>query len=88
MARDIVVSDAITIRMGELQWSFVRSSGPGGQNVNKVNTRAQLTFDLESCDELRPAVKQRTAQAAGRRLTKRDQIIIESDRVREQAPYG
>ena len=64
---------------------FVRSSGPGGQNINKVNTCAQLSFDLKNCDTLPPGVKNRLKRLAGTRLTSQEVIQIESDRYREQS---
>jgi len=67
-----------------LRFRFVRSRGPGGQNVNKLNSCAQLTFDLTACPQLAPDVKKRLARLAGRRLTGRGTLLIESDRFREQ----
>jgi len=68
-----------------IQIKFVRSSGPGGQNVNKVNTRAQLSFDLKNCEGLPLGVKNRLRRLAGNRLTSQEVIQIESDRYREQS---
>lgn len=60
----------------DLTWSFVRASGPGGQNVNKVATAAQLRFDLAGTQSLEPAVKQRLRSLAGRRVTEDGALII------------
>jgi ribosome-associated protein len=60
----------------DLTWSFVRASGPGGQNVNKVATAAQLRFDLAGTESLEPAVKQRLRSLAGRRVTEDGALII------------
>ena len=60
----------------DLMWSFVRASGPGGQNVNKVATAAQLRFDLAGTQSLEPAVKQRLRSLAGRRVTDDGALII------------
>jgi ribosome-associated protein len=60
----------------DLSISFVRSAGPGGQNVNKVATAAQLRFDLAGNTSLSEAVKQRLRTLAGRRLTDEDCILI------------
>lgn len=81
----LTINDNITIDSRYLQINFVRSRGPGGQNVNKVNTRAQLTFDLNRCSDIGLAAKTRLARLAGRRLTADGKIIIQSDRFREQS---
>lgn len=60
----------------EIQISFVRSAGPGGQNVNKVATAAQLRFHVASTTRLDAAGKQRLRRLAGRRLTDLDEILI------------
>jgi len=79
------INDKISIEDKLLQIKFVRSSGPGGQNVNKVNTCAQLSFDLKHCEVLAPSVKNRLKRLAGARLTSQEVIQIESDRYREQS---
>jgi ribosome-associated protein len=66
----------ITIDPDEVQISFVRSSGPGGQNVNKVATAAQLRFHVGRFARLDAAAKQRLRRLAGRRLTDEDEILI------------
>jgi ribosome-associated protein len=60
----------------EVEISFVRSAGPGGQNVNKVATAAQLRFHVGRSTRLDAAAKQRLRALAGRRLTDRDEILI------------
>jgi len=70
------VSPAIAIPDSELSLSFVRSSGPGGQNVNKVATAAQLRFDLARSTALAEPVKIRLRALAGRRLTGDGAILI------------
>ena len=68
----------------DLVWSFVRASGPGGQNVNKVATAAQLRFDLAGTQSLAPAVKQRLRSLAGRRVTEDGALIIVARNQRTQ----
>jgi len=67
-----------------LDWSFVRSSGPGGQNVNKVATAVQLRVNLDRAG-LPEAVRRRLEKLAGRRLTKQGELLIRADRYRTQA---
>jgi ribosome-associated protein len=78
------VNETLSIPDRSISIRYVRSRGPGGQNVNKVNTRAQLTFDLKDCLEIPPAPKQRLRQLAGRRLNQKGELLLESDRFREQ----
>ncbi len=85
MPRDIVVSDAITIRMRELQWSFVRSSGPGGQNVNKVNTKAVLRWSVDSTNCLSEDVRQRFLSQYRSRISSEGDLILTSQRFRDQS---
>ena len=65
-----------TIPDRDLEWTFVRSSGPGGQNVNKVASAAQLRFLLAANSTLPPEVKRRLRRLAGRRLTDDGDIVI------------
>ncbi|HUY84465.1 MAG TPA: alternative ribosome rescue aminoacyl-tRNA hydrolase ArfB [Steroidobacteraceae bacterium] len=68
----------------DLEWTFMRSSGPGGQNVNKVASAAQLRFLLASNATLAPAVKQRLRHLAGRRLADDGSIVIVARTERSQ----
>jgi ribosome-associated protein len=70
----------------ELEWKFIRSSGPGGQNVNKVASAVQLRFNLAANTSLSAAVKTRLRRLAGRRLTDEGAILIvaRSERSQEQ----
>ena len=80
----LAINDEVKIDGRYIRVSYVRSSGPGGQNVNKVNTQAQLRFDLAACDDLTATVKRRLATLAGRRLTNDGTLIINSGRNRDQ----
>ncbi|MGA7263768.1 MAG: alternative ribosome rescue aminoacyl-tRNA hydrolase ArfB, partial [Stellaceae bacterium] len=68
----------------EIEESFVRASGPGGQNVNKVSTAVQLRFDLSGSRSLSGDLRERLAQLAGRRLTRDGVIVIIAQRYRTQ----
>ncbi len=70
------VNAGLAIPDNELTLSFVRSSGPGGQNVNKVATAVQLRFDLAGSAVLSPAVKSRLRALSGRRLTGEGALLI------------
>jgi ribosome-associated protein len=69
---------------GEIDFEFYRSSGPGGQNVNKVATAVRLRFDLRGSRILPLEVKERLARLAGRRLTEGGVLVIEAQRFRTQ----
>jgi ribosome-associated protein len=68
----------------EIEESFVRASGPGGQNVNKVSSAVQLRFDLSGSRSLPEEVRERLARLAGRRLTRDGVIVIIAQRHRTQ----
>ncbi len=70
------VNAHLAIPDGELSWTFVRSSGPGGQNVNKVATAVQLRFELEASAALSPDVKARLRALGGRRITADGALLI------------
>ena len=80
----IRVTDAIAIDEREIQEDFVRSSGPGGQNVNKVATAVQLRFDVANCPSLPDDVRERLIRLAGKRITAGGVLIVEARRFRTQ----
>ena len=78
------VTPSLSIDDRDIVVEFVRSSGPGGQNVNKVATAAQLRFDLRGSTSLPADVKERLARLAGRRLNQDGVLVIEAKRYRTQ----
>lgn len=80
----IPVTDNIALDPEEFTISFVRASGPGGQNVNKVSTAVELRFDVRRSRSLPDGVALRVMKAAGQKLTKDGVIVIQADRFRSQ----
>ncbi|MFN3891082.1 MAG: alternative ribosome rescue aminoacyl-tRNA hydrolase ArfB [Beijerinckiaceae bacterium] len=80
----IRITRSIAIDESELQENFVRASGPGGQNVNKVASAVQLRFDVAHSPSLPDDVRARLARLAGRRLTNEGVLILNADRFRTQ----
>lgn len=78
------ITDTISIAEWELSESFTRSQGPGGQNVNKVETAVELRFEAERSPHLTPAVKARLKRLAGRRWTQEGAIVIRAEETRSQ----
>jgi ribosome-associated protein len=80
----IRVTDRISIEDSELEERFVRASGPGGQNVNKLSSAVQLRFDVRGSPSLTADVRLRLERMAGRRLTRDGVIVIMAQRHRTQ----
>lgn len=85
MVQRIRITDNLFLEETEIDLSFIRSPGPGGQNVNKVASAVQLRFDLMGSASLNHAVKLRAAKLAGNKLTLNGEIVLTASRFRSQS---
>ena len=81
----IAITDTIALDESEIEESFIRASGPGGQNVNKVSSAVQIRFDARRSRSLPDAVAVRLMRLAGSKLTRDGVIVITAQRHRDQA---
>jgi ribosome-associated protein len=79
-----MIAPLVRIQPDEIRLEFVRSSGPGGQNVNKVATAVQLRFNARKSGSLAPEVRERLLRIAGKRANSSGEIVIEARRFRTQ----
>lgn len=80
----LVINSRLAIPLSELTFTFVRSSGPGGQNVNKVSSKAVLTWNVAESPSLPPEVRTRLMHQVRNRISKRGELILTSDRYRDR----
>lgn len=81
---ELIITPSLRLPLSELEFSYVRSSGPGGQNVNKVNSQAQMHWDVVANSSLPDEVKQRLQALQRRRFTTEGVFFLSSQRFRDQ----
>ncbi|HVJ93847.1 MAG TPA: alternative ribosome rescue aminoacyl-tRNA hydrolase ArfB [Labilithrix sp.] len=85
MSSPLVINAKVTLPGSDLEWTAVKASGPGGQNVNKVASKVELTFDFDGTVALTDPVKSRLRLLAKNQLDAEGRILIKSDKTRDQA---
>jgi ribosome-associated protein len=84
-SKQLRINPRISIPRSEIRFTFVRSSGPGGQNVNKVASKAVLRWSPAACEALTDGVRNRLISQAGRHINDRGELVLSSQRYRDQA---
>ena len=82
---DLRINARIVIAGRYLSWTATRASGPGGQNVNKVNSKVWLSYDLRGCDAVTPEAKARLRKQASGRIDQEGRLNISSQKTRDQS---
>jgi ribosome-associated protein len=85
MSTPLVITDKITLPGSDLEWTAVRSGGPGGQNVNKVASKIELSFDFESTVAIPDDARERLRKLAKKSLDAEGRVLIKSEKTRDQA---
>ncbi len=85
MSTPLVIDEKVTLPGHDLEWTAVRASGPGGQNVNKVSSKIELTFDLDDSVALTDAVKARLRVLAKNSLDAEGRVLVTSQKTRDQS---
>ena len=80
----LAVTDTLSIPLDEFRFEYARSGGPGGQNVNKVNSKAVLRWKPAESPSLPPAIRDRLLRTLGSRLTTEGELLVTSQRTRDQ----
>ena len=84
MSTPLVINEKITLPGSDLEWAAVRGSGPGGQNVNKVSSKVELSFDFESTVAISDKAKTRLRVLAKNSLDAEGRILVKSEKTRDQ----
>jgi ribosome-associated protein len=85
MSTPLVINDKLTLPGHDLEWTAVRASGPGGQNVNKVSSKIELSFDFEDSVALTDPVKARLRVIVKNTLDAEGRVLVTSQKTRDQA---
>ena len=85
MSSPLVINDKVTLPGSDLEWTAVKSSGPGGQNVNKVASKVELSFDFENTVALSDTVRDRLRILAKNQLDAEGRVLLKSEKTRDQA---